>query len=394
MMTRLAIVVLFAGLIGPAMAADPETQAPPQKTAGAEKAPGSEKVIADILAVSGIQKTLEKAPGNFLAGFHNSLEKMQREKGGRLPPDLQEAMENSVRESYTPDGFMGRVTRAMKKDYNAKRYQELLADLSTPLALRMADLESKGEPSPQEFSDFNAQLANNPLSAQRSDLLHRLDVASGTTNMVIAVILSSNKGMMSGMANAGGSCVNTAQLKQSMSAMEAKINANRAELENVAITMLAYTYRDVSDADLAEYLRIYEKENSRHIHGVIYAAVVEEYSQASVRMGNGVMNAVKSKRAALGEQPCKYNSGAANTIAQAQTDTADQTGTEQASPEPVPAAASSVPASTEQQGTPVTPKSSIPLEKRQGGDITQCLEAGSKSDKDIAACAEKYRRAK
>jgi len=37
------------------------------------------------------------------------------------------------------------------------------------------------------------------------------------------------------------------------------------------------------------------------------------------------------------------------------------------------------------------PKSSIPLEKRKGGDITKCLEAGSKSDKDIAACAEKYR---
>lgn len=139
MMTRLAIVVLFAGLIGPAMAAAPETQSPPQKTAGAAKAPGSAKVIADILAVSGIQKMLEKAPGNFLTGFHNSLEKMQREKGGRLPTDLQEAMENSVRESYTADGFTGRVTRAMKKDYNAKNYQELLTDLSTPLAQRMAD---------------------------------------------------------------------------------------------------------------------------------------------------------------------------------------------------------------------------------------------------------------
>lgn len=180
-----------------------------------------------------------------------------------------------------------------------------------------------------------------------------------------------------------------------MAAMEAKLKANRADIENMAIAMLAYTYRDVSDADLAEYLRIYEKENSRHIHGIIYAAVVEEYSQASVRMGNGVMNAVKSKRAALGEQPCKYNSGAANTIAQAQVDTADQTAPEQASPEQAsPAPASSVPASTEQQATPVTPKSSIPLEKRQGGDITQCLEAGSKSDKDIAACAEKYRKAK
>ncbi len=37
------------------------------------------------------------------------------------------------------------------------------------------------------------------------------------------------------------------------------------------------------------------------------------------------------------------------------------------------------------------PKSSIPLEQRKGGDITECLAAGSGSDKDIAACAEKYR---
>ncbi len=41
--------------------------------------------------------------------------------------------------------------------------------------------------------------------------------------------------------------------------------------------------------------------------------------------------------------------------------------------------------------TAEAPKSSIPLEKRKGGDITECLAAGSGSDKDIAACAEKYR---
>ncbi len=43
------------------------------------------------------------------------------------------------------------------------------------------------------------------------------------------------------------------------------------------------------------------------------------------------------------------------------------------------------------QGPAAEPKSSIPLDKRQGGDITQCLEAGDKSDKAIAACAEKFR---
>lgn len=68
-------------------------------------------------------------------------------------------------------------------------------------------------------------------------------------------------------------------------------------------------------------------------------------------------------------------------------------------------AASGVPATGEGQGgaqpgggqpgtdqtQPVEPKSSIPLDKRQGGDITKCLEAGDKSDKAIAACANQYR---
>ncbi len=43
------------------------------------------------------------------------------------------------------------------------------------------------------------------------------------------------------------------------------------------------------------------------------------------------------------------------------------------------------------QAETVEPKSSIPLDKRQGGDITQCLNADDKSDKAIAACAEQYR---
>lgn len=63
-------------------------------------------------------------------------------------------------------------------------------------------------------------------------------------------------------------------------------------------------------------------------------------------------------------------------------------------------AASGVPATGEAPGgadsggaqaQPAEPKSSVPLDKRQGGDITQCLDAGDKSDKAIAACAEKYR---
>jgi hypothetical protein len=42
-----------------------------------------------------------------------------------------------------------------------------------------------------------------------------------------------------------------------------------------------------------------------------------------------------------------------------------------------------------QQANPPVSKSSIPLEKRKGGDVTHCLEL--KSNQEIAACADKHR---
>lgn len=57
----------------------------------------------------------------------------------------------------------------------------------------------------------------------------------------------------------------------------------------------------------------------------------------------------------------------------------------------VPAGAAQPPSAPETRPAQagVAPKSSIPIEKRKGGDVTKCLELGS--DREIAACAEKHR---
>ena len=48
----------------------------------------------------------------------------------------------------------------------------------------------------------------------------------------------------------------------------------------------------------------------------------------------------------------------------------------------------SAPETSAPQANPPASKSSIPLDKRQGGDATKCLEL--KSNQEIAACAAKY----
>ncbi len=58
-----------------------------------------------------------------------------------------------------------------------------------------------------------------------------------------------------------------------------------------------------------------------------------------------------------------------------------------AAPAPAPAATQNEAAAP--TTAPVGPRSGIPLSLRRGADATKCLELGP--DKEIAACAEKYR---
>ncbi len=98
----------------------------------------------------------------------------------------------------------------------------------------------------------------------------------------------------------------------------------------------------------------------------------------------------------------------ASAVAAEEDQTAQQEAPAPAVAEPVPAVApppapaSGVPPTAAPQPAPATTeapapeagesvsKSSIPLEKRKGGDITKCLSDGVKTDKEIAACAEPY----
>lgn len=383
-MSRLTIilpcagVLLCAGLMGSALAADSGGQA-------ATAAPaGPDKVIADILTVSGLNAGFAKMAKSFADDFHKGLQEAQGKRGQALPPDLQQALEASVRESLTAKGFATRVTRALKQDYDDKRYQELLADLSTPLARRMAELEARDDPPEQELGAFLQKLASNPLPAPRIDMIHRLDLASRSSDLVGTVVLTLNKAVLRGMAGAAGKCVSEGQLARAEEAMVQQAEETKDSYTSAMQTALTYTYREVSDSDLSVYVKIYEKDNSTHIHDVVHNALVAEYNDASARMGRSMIKAIRANLAASGNHSCD----AVNAVDNGGTQLADAAN-------PNAAAASGVaPAQAQPSGAASAveseaPKSAIPMQKRKGGDITQCLQAGS--DKDIAACAEKYR---
>lgn len=388
-MSRLTIVLLCAGLMGSAMAADAPGKAPaqgaPEAAKGAQPA-GPDQVIADILSASGTKTAFENLPKSFADRFHKDLQEAEAKKGASIPPELQQAMESTVKDAFTAQGFTARASRAMKQDYDEKKYQELLADLSTPLARRMAELGSKGDPSEQELGAFLTQMANNPLPAQRIDLIHRLDVALRASDLVSTIVLSSNRGVLRGIAGANGKCPSEGQIARAEAAMVQQMEETKDGYSGAMQTSLTYAYRDASDADLAEYVRIYEKANAKHVRDVIYGATVEEYGDASARMGHAIMKAIRANVAASGSHACD-GVDAPEKPGKPRVAAAGQTGAASGAAPATAQPAGAMEGSSTEGGA--TPKSSIPLDKRKGGDITQCLGAGS--DKDIAACAEKFR---
>jgi hypothetical protein len=397
-MTRLMIALLCAGLAVPAMAADPGTPAAAEgakaetKTAAAPK-PSADKMVGDVMAVSGIKRDLERLPKTLQDGFRSSLEERTQNKKGALPPAVQQAMEASVKESFTAQGFVGAVTRALKKDYSEPRYSELLNDLSTPLATRIEELEKKDPPAEEVWSSFFVELKSDPASGPRMELIKRLDAARRSSDILGEVLVSVEKDMMRGVAIASG-CVTERQLDGVEGSIKDKLEGLRDNGRYMSQALLAYTYREVNDADLTEYVNIFEKAGARHIYDVAYAAIGDELSQGNTRMVRSFMKAIRDQRLAQGDHSCEEaQPQAASGVPAAPTGASGvapvpKPGSGVAAPAQKPAGAQKTAPRIIQGGAPGS-KSAIPPEKRQGADARKCLELGS--DKEIAACAEKFR---
>lgn len=277
------------------MAEPPPLPSPPPKAAAKPQAPPApaaapavnpDKQIEDILAVSGLGHTLQRLPEQLLASVRQAGE---QDRSGKLrKADLQE-MERLTREAYTAQGFRLRVTAQLKQHYDARRFGEFLDDSATPLAKRMSELE-KQEPGQAELLAYMKALAAKPLPPERVKLIERIDAASRASELALEAMFTSVKGMMRGFAGADAK-----QLAEIDKAIEQQRNAAAGNVRNAVRLSLAYTYHDASDADLAEYVRLHEKDSTKFFLGLVFDALIAEIRAGAERFGAGLERLFKAR---------------------------------------------------------------------------------------------------
>lgn len=261
-------------------------KAAPDKTAGApaRQAASPDKLIGDIMVVSGLKRTLDQLPEQILAGFKDAG------KQGKVSSAEMREMEKIAMASFSAQGFNQQAVAHLKKNFDQKRFQAHLDDISTPLAKRMTALEAK-QATPEELGAFARSLAAKPLSAERVSLIRKLDAAGRANALGAEVVFSSMKGMM--RVFSGASPKQVAAADRAMARQRPAVEEN---IRNAVQVAMAYAYKDVSDADLAEYTRIYEKENNKWMLGLVYAAITEEFQNASALMGERLEKLARAKK--------------------------------------------------------------------------------------------------
>ncbi len=264
---------------------------PPPRAVQPAAAPAAnpDKVIGELLTVSGLDHLFARLPEQMLAGVRQAGQ--QGKRGSLAPADLAE-LERLAKESFSEQAFRRGVENGLRKQFEAKRYLEFTADSSTPLAMRMNELE-KREPKPEELAAFVAGLSAKPLSQERVKLIERIDAAGRVSELATEAMFASVRGMARGIAGSDAK-----QLADADRAIEQQRAAAGANIRNAVRLTLAHAYREVSDADLAEYVRLHEKDSTQFVLGLVFDALIGEIRSGAERFGAGLENMARNRHAA------------------------------------------------------------------------------------------------
>lgn len=278
--------------VAPAKAAGPAKAAAPT-----DAGPAQDKLIADTLLASGLKQQLEQLPQQLVAGVRQSGK--QRSKAS---PAVVKAIENAVAESFTAQNFHARVSADLKKNFDGQRLQALLKDFSAPAAKRMIEREQAAL-SPEEFARFSRSPAATRPTPQRAGLLKRIDAATRASDLAVDVAFTSMKAVALGVVGEGAE--KTAGVDK---AIEKQRAATTQRIRNATLLNLAFSFRDASDAELEEYARIYEADNSKWFTGIVYTSLLEEVKSASAKAGERIAS-LESKPAAPAARPVRSMAG-------------------------------------------------------------------------------------
>jgi len=248
----------------------------PKPKAAAVTPQARDKLISDVLAASGLKQELADLPERMVAGVRQSGEQQKKAQ-----PALTKAIEDVVTESFTAEGFENRVNTALTRNFDQKHLQAVLKSFSSPAGKSMVELERTAL-SPNDLAAF-ARGDGAKLAPERAALIKRIDAATKASDLAVDLAFVSMKALALGLVGPGD---------RKAEAVQKQIEQRRAEetdkIREATQLRFAYSFRDVSDADLEKFATICETASSKWFYLQVYTALLAQVQDDAAAAGDRI----------------------------------------------------------------------------------------------------------
>ena len=247
-------------------------------------------VARELVVRSGLAVQLRSVPKGF--------EQQMTELKGQLPDAIYASMQRAGKEAFRPEALQTEIEKILPDKLGVPEMQKALAWLDTESGRRVtrAEEQSSATIDSAALQRYADQSRGKPPSVQRKKLLQDLLVSTASIESTANLIEATSLGVAIGMDS-----TQPAQKRAGVANLKAELERVmpreqlRKSLAASLPAVFAYTYREVSDKDLASYLAFLRSSDGKKYNDAMVEAFTQSVVGASVRMGQLVDQSEKPR---------------------------------------------------------------------------------------------------
>jgi hypothetical protein len=223
-----------------------------------------------------------------LRGFHGQLAGQLAQQRGKVPDALIAELTNAAKEAYRPEILQQDIVEGLAKKLKVDEMDRAVAWLETDVGKRVTLAEELASATADE--ETLRKYAESPQGrkppAARARLVGEILAATYAEDSAVRSLQAISLGVALGMDSA-----QPAQKRLGLVRLQAQLKAAmpaeliKQQMREVLPLSYSYTYRDISEADLAAYLAFLRTPVGKRYSEQAMDAFMESLIRASVRLG-------------------------------------------------------------------------------------------------------------
>ncbi len=249
-------------------------------------------LIQELYTKSGLEKQIAQIPLLIQAGFDQAAAEDQRTKG--IPEDFSLAMRVMAEEAFSPDSLKATILGEFEEKLSIQDMKKVLEWLDSPTGRRCTKLEENaGKPeSLVEIEQFVDQMRKTPAPVERLTAIRRLDSVVKATEANVGLMLNNSLAIAIALRS-----TLPVEQQRPLADIVDEIEKHRPQLEPMLRSqigiLLLYTYRDLTAAELDQYIEFAGSPAGSKYHTVAISGVKKALFNGSLKLGESIGNKMK-----------------------------------------------------------------------------------------------------